>query len=956
MTFKGFAESSARGFKSFQIQLPTKEVLANMKEASNRELGYKKSNLQAYKENRREYLNALVAGQNATSKSLKEAQTFRNENLKQVQKWEMKRWQDKVDKAKEEVNRIGQYGQQNPSPSTLESIAGIIGDWAPKLAGIIQEQRVAEAKAEKDFRQNLILGTGITTKQINEIWNNWDAVRNQTDQGIELLRRTNAELGLSGNQAITVEQLTRLHGNTGEAQLHRDQLLAHNSVQQYPTFIESNLDTPLNQLWPGQFGEGETLGSILNPNAGYDHQRAADTLQKFYTKFLNDEQFGPLADLPHGMQAIGVAQFVRKHNAKYLADYARGVSKVRSAAFDRDLAGQFENAFFNEKQGGMTGAMVAEHARFAQRYKHLPGGGNAAANDFFYEWFRKNIRTGVVTGADIRKFNEQMTATYPDVWKGGKPARFRQLALEADAKMYSDMEQAGRGQRLRQKEFLESIPQLVQQNPDMLNMSAPELREFLTDQGLDNKTVNSAMTRFFTGNTQEPAGTTISREDGGRWEDLDEGMASLLVENHRKQNTTSILKPTDLTGGNATHGQKAMVTHITQRVAPFYNAEYRRTGDHDRAHDFALGKAEELIASGQYDMLPNEYTAEDGKSQQRTTPREFEWVNEPKGATQPSVAKATVITQYEELRKQNLSDDQIINKVTSPDFLPSEVPISSMAKFGSHPATQALLQRAPKKLTLSYLYSKRLEALGYEPLSDDRVLDPDEYTQLLQSSKPIADRLTMYATAPNPSEHVLDSHATGAHRFLRTSATVGAYNTGGTGNYGPYAPGRYPGRLNLTRADAEAMAVTIAGEAGTLLSGGFGGDDAMVAGVIINRMTDPRYPGTTAYEIVSRPGQFVGWRPGVTADPRIVNWLLSLEGQSVIIDALHQLEGRTSFKGLAEIHNKGKDDQQAHPRANFAHFKEQLHRDDPTLESYKRDHWKKLWMRMADIRGGGGFI
>ena len=147
MTFKGFAESSARGFKSFQIQLPTKEVLTRMREASNRELGYKKDNLQAYKESRREYLNTLVSNHNIQSKNLKEVQDFRNDNLRYVQKWEKRRWQDKVDKAKSEVTRIQQYGQQNPSPSTLESIAGIIGDFAPKLASIIEEHKVAEAKA-----------------------------------------------------------------------------------------------------------------------------------------------------------------------------------------------------------------------------------------------------------------------------------------------------------------------------------------------------------------------------------------------------------------------------------------------------------------------------------------------------------------------------------------------------------------------------------------------------------------------------------------------------------------------------------------------------------------------------------------------------------------------------------------------------------------------------------------
>ena len=48
----------------------------------------------------------------------------------------------------------------------------------------------------------------------------------------------------------------------------------------------------------------------------------------------------------------------------------------------------------------------------------------------------------------------------------------------------------------------------------------------------------------------------------------------------------------------------------------------------------------------------------------------------------------------------------------------------------------------------------------------------------------------------------------------------------------------------------------------------------------------------------------------------------------------------SDLKGREMYHNMGKDDIRAHNRANFAHFQEQRHPSDPTLDSYKRYHWR----------------
>lgn len=76
MTFKGYAESTARGFKTFQIKIPDTHIKNQLKR-DEQNIAYLKENAKAYKEYNNSYLNALVEAQNTTQQSLVDNINFR---------------------------------------------------------------------------------------------------------------------------------------------------------------------------------------------------------------------------------------------------------------------------------------------------------------------------------------------------------------------------------------------------------------------------------------------------------------------------------------------------------------------------------------------------------------------------------------------------------------------------------------------------------------------------------------------------------------------------------------------------------------------------------------------------------------------------------------------------------------------------------------------------------------
>ena len=807
MTFKGFAESSARGFKTFQIQLPTKEVLANMKQASDTELGYKKEDLQTYKEHRREYLTQLNKNHNQQSQNLKDRIDFRNENIADVQKWEMKRWQDKVDKARNRVNRIGQYGQQNPSPSTLESIAGVLGDFAPKLGAMIQEQKVAEAKAERTFIMQFYANTGLTTKHQNEITANIDAILRQDSQGIEIRKRINEELGLTGPRAITVEQMARISKLSGMSQLLADQMLAHNAIQKYPLWFQSKLNIPLSELGLEGYSEGETAAQVLDPNLGMDHERASNMMTQLRSLFMNDAELGNPGDLPLSLQGHSMFEALRKHDNKILADYGRGVSKIihqnHVVQIDQAIQGAWYNGRLQEV--GVPNAMVELRDKFAKDWDHMPGGGNTFANGLIYDWYRKNIELGLVSEQDIIAFSRAMAAKYPDKWVGqGWPEKFRQLAADARHHRHSQAVKIDQQQRFSVKMLEKNWNEFLDANPDLGDLTTQELRDKLTRNGIPEDVAGRLTTRTLRG-VPTKAGSEYTAEQGNRLIGLQDGIASLIIVRHGEQNGSTILKPNDLTGKEPT--KRFMMDHAKGMTELHYNAEFSQSRDHTKAWQYALGKLKESIASGFYDLSPNKHTV-DGKEQQRTRADDFKWLKAPEDTTQLSTGKSTVIMKLPELR--NKSTEEYIKAVTAPGFIPNEVVkgtigrnnVKSLTAFMNHPAAIAVKESGSPDITWAYLYSKVLEAHGYEPLSQDEYLDPKEYRE---SSQGIKDRLKAMDAVPPSSRYEDVTGASIGYGLTKMGATTAAVDP----NLGapPKLPTihEYPGQTN----NAKAMVQTI---------------------------------------------------------------------------------------------------------------------------------------------------
>lgn len=309
-------------------------------------------------------------------------------------------------------------------PSTFEKLAGIIGEYAPQIAGLIQAENAKIAKADKLRRSQLMSVTGLTTSQTNEILANERAIRDQSTEGIQLLARINTELGLAGVNAITPDKLNVIWGLTGERQLELDTMAANNTAKNYYGHIQSNLGTPLQQLLPdGNFAEGETLATVLDPNSGYDYQKAQHVLNSVWINYANGDGVD-LLSLPAGPQNLAHSH-AQKINSGILGDYARGGQQAMAEAQDRQDFIAADNALTNTKMGRNPWALVEHGDLLRQRF------GAVTANDMMYNFLEKSVMVGFASAADIRQYDAQMLKRYPEVWKGYKRHRVLDLVNKA---------------------------------------------------------------------------------------------------------------------------------------------------------------------------------------------------------------------------------------------------------------------------------------------------------------------------------------------------------------------------------------------------------------------------------------------------------------------------------------------------------------------------------------------
>ncbi len=157
-------------------------------------------------------------------------------------------------------------------------------------------------------------------------------------------------------------------------------------------------------------------------------------------------------------------------------------------------------------------------------------------------------------------------------------------------------------------------------------------------------------------------------------------------------------------------------------------------------------------------------------------------------------------------------------------------------------------------------------------------------------------------------------------------------------------------KLNITEEDMTWIVKTVKGEAGLgNLVSGKSKDVYYVAANILTRMADPRYPNT-AKEVVQQGQPFMddGYSiqyEGYNEDPvdqDIMELFQSEGGKEEILNALKELDGRTSFKGTTMYDYMGEGDILPAPNANFYHYEEQQRKSDEVQPFMIRDDWKKF--------------
>ena len=144
------------------------------------------------------------------------------------------------------------------------------------------------------------------------------------------------------------------------------------------------------------------------------------------------------------------------------------------------------------------------------------------------------------------------------------------------------------------------------------------------------------------------------------------------------------------------------------------------------------------------------------------------------------------------------------------------------------------------------------------------------------------------------------------------------------------------GLVGLTEQDFIDLAYAVSGEAARNTE-----DEYAVAASILNRVADPQFKENTVREVITADRQYEAYAKGsMRHEPKLVQKLMSPEGQRRIIGMLHRLQGRTDFKGTTQRHNMGPGDVLADPNGNFFHYAGQTVGSGPYTGEIPRHYMK----------------
>ena len=709
MAFKSYAEG--RGFKDYQLRLPITELQNQIIRDGNQQSNAIKSRAEYVRQQRAAHLDSMQRAQRATADNRREIKEFRDNNLKDIQQAELRNLQTEIDSA----NRSGRGPAEE---SFLEKITPLL-ELGGKAVEMYAANKAAEDKARWNKAHNVIVASGLTTKQYNQAQELKQQIFDETTEGTQFLIQLNEKLGRTGENQITTEHFRLLSNQTGEHELLLQHQLALNSFHKFDGYIKARQ----HEVDPTT---GKSFAQVFDPSLNNDLELRDNAFNKMYSSFA-DEQGIKLNELPATVAGGNLASRVQKLRDKYNGEAGRGDELQYQEQQKRDSRLHFEQSLFEVKHGDNLNALVETHSMWAHRFLTAEGKPNwGRANDELYARLEEGIEAGTVGAPDIQDVINKIGSHFGH----GMMGRMVQLKHEAEvfrASRTGEDQRIEASEQTRRSNAMELHLNTNAEAAEIIQALAPqEQLEFFKSNGLNNKTASSLLSKMYGGLAANKQGHEI--DQGGTFSIIKEWVPQILA--NKNEIAESDLKK--VLGHEA--AEQSLLAYATEA----YNKQWNATGDGQKALEYAKATVDEILERGRFNINKDDVEINGEmqvKSIDGTGVRQYSFgsFHQPGEIPQLDIIKARVISTFAGTTKGQALG--MVTAISSPEsaeaILPRSVIEDSMVGgefnltlFRRNPSVEIIADRSGA--SSSFIAQQLLKAHGLKLLDERDVATPEE--------------------------------------------------------------------------------------------------------------------------------------------------------------------------------------------------------------------------------------
>ena len=715
MTFQSYAEG--RGFKNYHVQIPIGEFQNQILVDGKRKATFIRNKAEEVKQSRNEEFQIIARSHQAMERNRAENHRFREANLNAIHEAEIENF--KMDIA----DRNAARGRGSKEQTALEKLAPLLD-----VGSQVWKQHVAIRQAQQKARyqqaHNMIVATGLTTKQMNEAFAMEEAIRNETTEGIQALYKINKKNGLTGVNVFTAENLALLRKHSGEYDLNLKHQLAINSFQQLDSYIRANQHLVDEET-------GLSFYRAFHPKYNTDWSVREQLWAKTYSAFTEEEGIR-LHELPASIAGGSFSKNVQGLKDKWFAEAGRKDDLFAQTEESRTDARAFERALFDDDPD----SMVRLHNLLAQRSFTPKGKPNYDyANETIYGFFKQGVKDQIVGWADIDAWMHANESNMGRMWK----KRYQMLKHDAEVARASIVQDQENIKKIKQIQMLNALEHEFNTNSEQAQafaaLSLDEQRAMLKDHNMDQDTINKFLTKLY----GDKVGTSTGAEI-----DQDNTFSSLKEWIPQQIAFVNDVAEKDL---GKVQGYDFAKQELTQIATTAYNRQWRQTHDPIASRDYAVSVVQETLDKGRFNINKDNVMI-DGVEQVRSIDEVgeraffFNSFHSPGTQTPLDTTRAKVTRTFTNKTKAEGLDmvRAISNEEQAAEIMPrsviEEATVNgkfSLSLFGRNAAVQRAVEETGA--SVSYLADQLLRGYGLEGLDPVDVADPEEVSKLSDAAK-----------------------------------------------------------------------------------------------------------------------------------------------------------------------------------------------------------------------------